>query len=367
MLRSEYVLILLWIGAMDLIQRFVKTDHLEWTDGRMEIRCNWLFAFLTFFPVLLMAARRGNIGDSFVYTNTFLQMPETLSGFLEYLNPSGKDWAFFALTAFIKAAVSGDHRVYFLIIAAVQGLILVGIYRKYSISYVTSVFLFIASSDYISWMFNGIRQFTAVTIIFAGTGWMIERKHIRVILLIFVASQFHASALLMIPIYLIAQGRAWNGRTILFIMLAVLAVLFADRFTDIIEYLLTDTQYGNVVMDYRGFNDNGTSPLRALIYSVPAVFAFMGRKAIERTNNPLINLCTNMSLITAGLYLISVFTSGIFIGRLPIYTSLYGYMLLPWEINYLYRDRSRFMVYLLMILFYIALYYYQMHISWGLF
>ena len=96
----------------------------------MEIRCNWLFAFLTFFPVLLMAARRGNIGDSFVYTNTFLQMPETLSGFLEYLNPSGKDWAFFALTAFIKAAVSGDHRVYFLIIAAVQGLILVGIYRK---------------------------------------------------------------------------------------------------------------------------------------------------------------------------------------------------------------------------------------------
>ena len=367
MLRSEYVLILFWIGAMAIVPRFVKTDHMEWTGGRMEIRYNWLFALLIFLPVIWMAGHRGNIGDTYVYARTFTGMPEDLSGFLKYLDPLEKDWAFFAFTAFIKAAVTDSRVVYFTIIAALQGLILVSVYRKYSISYVTSVFLFVVSSDYISWMFNGIRQFMAVTIIFAGTGWIIERKHFRVLLLILVASQFHASALLMIPIYLIAQGRAWNGRTIIFIGLAFLAVLYADRFTDVLEYLLADTQYGNVVMDFRGFNDNGTSPIRALVYSVPAVFAFMGRKAIERTNNPLINLCTNMSLITAGLYLISVFTSGIFIGRLPIYASLYGYMLLPWEINYLYKDRSRFMVYLLMILFYLAFYYYQMHLGWGMF
>lgn len=367
MLRSTFVLILFWIGAMDLIQRFVKTDHMEWQGGRPVIRSNWLFALLTFLPVIWIAGHRGNIGDTSNYAYTFSQMPETFSGFLKYLDPSGKDWAFFALSAFIKAAVSSQRVVYFTIIAAFQGLILVMVYRKYSISYVTSVFLFIASSDYISWMFNGIRQFMAVTIIFAGTGWMIERKHIQVILLILLASQFHASALLMIPIYLIAQGRAWNGRTILFIGLAFLAIIYADRFTDIMEYLLAETQYVNVVSDFRGFNDNGTSPIRALVYSMPAVFAFMGRKAIERTNNPLINLCTNMSLITAGLYLISVFTSGIFIGRLPIYASLYGYILLPWEINYMYKDSSRFMVYGLMILFYLVFYYYQMHLAWGLF
>jgi transmembrane protein EpsG len=367
LLRSEYVLILFWIGAMAIVPRFVKTDHMEWTGGRIEIRVNWLFAFLVFLPVIWMAGHRGNIGDTVVYAQTFAEMPEDLSGFLKYLDPLGKDWAFFALSAFIKAAVSSSRVVYFTIIAAVQGLILVSIYRKYSISYYTSVFLFLASADYISWMYNGIRQFMAVTIVFAGTGWMIERKHIRVILLILVASQFHASALLMIPIYLIAQGRAWNGRTLLFIVLIFAAVAFAERFTNIIDSLLADTQYGNVVADFRGFNDNGTSPIRALVYSTPTVFAFLGRKAIDGTNNPLINLCTNMSLITAGIYLLSVFTSGIFIGRLPIYASLYGYMLLPWEINYLYKDRSRFMIYGLMILFYLAFYFYQVHLSWGLF
>ena len=84
-------------------------------------------------------------------------------------------------------------------------------------------------------------------------------------------------------------------------------------------------------------------------------------------NNPLINLSTNMALISAGLYIISVFTSGIFIGRLPIYASIFGYILLPWEIDYLYKDSSRTMVYLLMITFYLAFYYYQMHIAWGMF
>ena len=367
MLRSEYVLILFWIGIMALVPRFIKTDHMEWVTGRREIRCSWFYALLTFFPIIWMAGHRGYIGDSYVYAKTFASMPESFSGFLTYLDPTQKDWAYYAFACLIKVTVSSDRRVYFIIIAATQGLILVSIYRKYSISYISSLFLFVASADYVSWMFNGTRQFLAVTIIFAGTGWMIERKHIRVILLILLASQFHKSALLMIPIYLIAQGRAWNSRTILFMLFAILAVLYVDGFTGIMEELLAETQYENVVSDYQGFNDNGTSPIRALVYSVPAVFAFLGRKAIDRTNDPLINLCTNMSLITAGLYLISVFTSGIYIGRLPIYASLYSYILLPWEINYLYKNRSRFMVYLLMVLLYIAFYYYQMHLSWGIF
>ena len=366
MLSSQYVQILFWIGAMYLVQRFVKTDHMEWAGGRMEVRADGLFALLTFFPVIWMAGCRGYIGDSFVYANTFAGMPDTFAGFLGYLNPAGKDWAFFALSCLIRLFTDREW-IYFIIIAAFQGLILVYVYRKYSCSYLTSVFLFVASTDYISWMFNGIRQFLAVTIIFAGTGWMIEGKHIRVILLIIAASQFHKSALLMIPVYLIARGRAWNDRTILFMLLALLSVLFVHQFTGIMEYLLADTQYENMMTDMSIYNDDGTNPIRALVYFVPTVLAFIGREAIEKTDDPLISLCTNMSLISAGFYLISVFTSGIFIGRLPIYSSLYGYILLPWEINYLYKDRSRLLVYVLMILFYLAFYYFQMHMGWGMF
>lgn len=42
-------------------------------------------------------------------------------------------------------------------------------------------------------------------------------------------------------------------------------------------------------------------------------------------------------IISTALYAISMVTSGIFIGRLPIYCSLYANgILLPWELNHLF-------------------------------
>lgn len=367
LLTSEFILILLWIGAVAVLTRFIRFDHVEIIAGRRETRYSWLFAFAVFFPVIWMAGHRGYIGDTGVYIRTFVEMPEDFNGFVGYLNPDAKDWAFFALSCLIKVLFGDNPTRYFMIIAFLQGVILLSVFRKYSPDYLVSVFLFLASADYISWMFNGIRQFTAVTIILAGTGWMIRKKHIRVILLILLASQFHKSALLMIPIYLIAQGKAWNVRTMLFMALVILAVVYVQRFTNILDDLLAETQYSNVVSEYQSFHDDGTSPIRVLVYSVPALFAFIGRRKIIQVNNPLINLSTNMALISAGLYIISAFTSGIFLGRLPIFASIFGYILLPWEIDYLYKDNSRIIVYFLMIIFYLLFYYYQMHMAWGLF
>lgn len=47
-----------------------------------------------------------------------------------------------------------------------------------------------------------------------------------------------------------------------------------------------------------------------------------------------------MSIVSAGIYLVSMFTSGIYIGRLPIYCSLYSYVLLPWEIKHLFNEKK---------------------------
>ena len=99
-----------------------------------------------------------------------------------------------------------------------HGLSLLFVYRKYSPEYLVSIFLFIASADYISWMFNGIRQFTAVTLIFAATTLILKKKYLPVLLIVLLASTVHQSALLMIPFILIAYGKAWNKKTLLFVL-----------------------------------------------------------------------------------------------------------------------------------------------------
>ena len=89
-------------------------------------------------------------------------------------------------------------------------------------------------------MFNGVRQFAAVTIIFASTKFMLEKKWVPTILMILLASTMHQSALVMIPIVIIVQGKAWNKRTILFLSAALVAVTFVNQFTSILDNMMQE-------------------------------------------------------------------------------------------------------------------------------
>ena len=111
--------------------------------------------------------------------------------------------------------------------------------------------------------------------------------------------------------------------------------------------------------------DDGTNILRVLVYAVPVLLSLVGKRQIDRYDSPIINLCVNMSILSLGIYILSMFTSGIYIGRIPVFFSLYNYILLPWEIEALFDRRSANLIRILMICFYMAFCYYQMTISWG--
>ena len=169
-----------------------------------------------------------------------------------------------------------------------------------------------------------MRQFLAVTIIFACTGLLLKKKYLPVILVILLAATIHGSALFMLPIIFLAQGKAWNKKTLLFIAGVILIIAGVDQFTQILQDMLTDTQYSDMTTNEIWKADDGTSFIRVLVYSVPAVFAFLGIKYIEESGDPVVNLAANMSIVTAGLYVVSMFTSGIYIGRMPIYTLIFS-------------------------------------------
>lgn len=364
---SKYILILIWIGVCAIFADFAKLKKPELVCGTTEERYPWLFAFIVFLPIIIMVATRENFADTIVYRNNFLKVfPDTLPELIEYIPKVKKDQGFSVLVGIIKLIIGNRDVLYFLILALIQGVILTSVYRKYSMSYIMSVFLFVISTDYIGWMYNGIRQFMAVVIIFAATPFIIKRKYVPLIALILLASTMHQSALIMIPIVFIVQGPAWNKKTLLFILAALIAIFFVGSFTSWMDSALADTQYKNVVSDFTEFKDDGTNPLRVLIYSIPAIISFFGRKKIQESDNVVINICTNMSIISAGLYLVSMFTSGIFIGRLPIYVSLYGYILLPWEIEHLFKEKFKIFIYIALAFGYLGFYYFQMHMTWGL-
>ena len=288
-------------------------------------------------------------------------MPVSLGSMASYMATVKKDKGFYFVSAVIKCIVGNHVNIYFIVLAAIQAGVLIYVYRKYSSRYLVSFFLFIASTDYISWLFNGIRQFLAVTITFIGIKFILDKKYAKAIILILIASLMHQSALLVIPFIFIAQGKAWNKKTLLFMVAVIVIVAGIGQFTNVLDSMLAETQYKNVVSDWQSWNDDGTNALRVLVYAVPSVLSLIGLRFIRNEDDKVINLCTNMSIVSVGFYIVSLFTSGIFIGRLPIYFSLYSYILLPWEIDHMFTKRSARLIYVVMVVGYLGFYLYSVN------
>ena len=324
MLSNGYILILIWTAIIGILSLISVNGfyRMETVNGERVRRVTPFFAVVAVLPLVIWAGYRGNVGDTYAYIDMFRELPSTISGIGGYIEGIGKDRGFYFSSALIKCFIGNREEWYLILLAAFQCFLVYKIYRKYSFNFAVILFLFIASTDYISWIFNGIRQFTAVSITFACFPWILKRKYVYAIIGILFASLFHQSALLLLPFIFIVQGEAWNKKTLTFIALVIIAVLFIDRFTDILDNMLADTQYRNVVSDWQSGQDDGTNVLRVLVYSIPVILSVIGLKYIKKANNPIINICTNMSIASTGLYVISMFTSGIFIGRLPIYFSL---------------------------------------------
>lgn len=363
---NNYWWILIWPFAAGGILSFLGCERTETVLGKKEVRWQPWAAFLLVLPLVLWAGCRGNFGDTYAYKSMFSGMPLKISGWESYLADVTKDKGFSVFGLVIKLIVGNYSAVFFTIIAAIQMGCLASVLRKFSSNYWFSIFFFMASTDYVSWMFNGIRQFLAVTVIFAATALIVNKRFVPAIIVILFASTFHQSALLMLPIIFIIQGKAFNKTSLLCIAGALLALVFADQFTDLIDSLMSDTQYSNAVSEWENSGDDGMNPIRVLVYSVPTIIALFGIRTIREEDDPMINMCVNASVITSCLGIIAIGTSGISMGRLPVYTSLYSNcILLPWEIDHVFKEQYAMLVKVFAVVLYCVFFWFQMHNTWG--
>lgn len=334
-------------------------------NGRGEKRYGWLPVLMIIIPMIIAAATRSSdIGDTAAYISGFRNTTAAFSAIPEALSEDGKDKGFTIFNILVKMIIGNHYQIYFGIIAAICLFCIAYVYRKHSCNFAMSMFLFLASSDYIQWTHNGMRQFIAVCIIFAATDLLLKKRYVPYILIVLLASTIHATALLMIPICFIVQGKAWNLRSVLFTIAVLISINFSGALSDFIVDFMEDTQYSGEVNQF--LETEGTNILRVFVFAVPPMLALVFRRYLDAVKYPILDLAVNMSIISMGAYIISAVTSGIFIGRIPIYFSLYNYILLPWLLENVFEKRSQKLVYAVLIACYMYFYYYQVSVSWNL-
>lgn len=334
-------------------------------DGRREKRYKWGPILILLVPMVYLAATRTDtFGDTYGYIIGFRNTPTSILEIPRIIDSETKDPGFVVFRVLIKSIIGNHYQIYFAIIATICLFCVAYVFKKYSCNFVMSMFLFIASSDYVQWTHNGIRQFIAVAVVFAATDLLIQKKYWRYFAVVLIMSSIHASALIMIPVSLIVQGKAWNIKTVFLTALSLIAINFSDITTGVITDFMAETQYGAEVGQF--LETEGTNIFRVLVFCIPPVTALIFQKRLIHANSKILNLSTNMSIVSMGAYLVSSATSGIFIGRIPIYFSLYNYILLPWLVENVFDKRSQKLVYGAIVLCYLLFYYYQISVTWGL-
>ena len=363
---TNYWWLLIWMFLGGVICGYFPKRR-EPLGDRMVRRWDIGPALLLVLPYILWAGFRPNgFGDTGIYRESFFNAEPTLDAAWSTLTSDTKDSGYYALTSLLKVFIGEQDVLFFTLMAAVQMICIAMTYRKYTPDYWLCIFLFVASTDYLSWVHNGMRQFLAVAIIFAAFPLLLEKRYISMIAVILAASTLHGSALLMIPIIFVVQGQAWNAKTMLMLAATAVIVLFVDRFTPILNDLLQETQYDDMMTNEIWAQDDGTNIVRVLVYSVPTIFSLLGLRYVRSANNPIINICVNCSIVTMAFYLIASVSSGIYIGRLPIYTTLQGYIALPWLIDQIFERNSARLVRMLMVAMFCLFFFFQTHFIWGL-
>lgn len=329
-----------------------------------EPRAHLFIAIVTFAVIIFFAGMRTTVGDTTAYIKMFKDYPLFQNAHDVIFASNAREPGFRLFSILIKTFISDNYNVWFSIIAIISGICVMFPLYKYSCNFGISAFLFMASCQF-TWMFNGMRQFLVAAIIFSCTGLILKNKTLLYIIIVCILSTIHKSAFILIPMYFIAQGEPWNKRTLLFIGCIIFAMIFASKFTNLLTDIVEQTDYASSVNEFKA-TDDGTSPIRILVESIPIILAFIYRNKIKDKLTPIIKLSINMSLIASGLYVISkIASSGILLGRLPIYFSMYNLILLPWLLRNIFEDRERDLIYYIMILCYFGFFYYQMVVSWG--
>lgn len=331
-----------------------------------ENRVNLFMAFVTFSVIIFFAGLRSGVADTWTYIDMFKEYPLWPDAYKFITDPSAREPGFRIFTVLIKTYISQDYQPWLFIIASISGICIMYPLYKYSCNYGMSVFLFMVSCQF-TWLLNGMRQFLVAAILFACTPLILNKKPIPYIIIVLILSTFHKSALIMIPAYFIVDSEPWSKRSMLFIACIILAMVFTSQFTGLLDTVVENTDYALSMSEFKD-TDDGTKPIRILVESIPIIIAFLYKDRIKEKLTPIIKISINMSLIAIGVYIISkIARSGIMLGRLPIYFSLYNLILLPWLINNTFEKNERRIINFFMIICYLGFFYYQMQITWNSF
>ena len=336
-------------------------SHATWSYHFLLILC---FAFTLFF----VSAFRVGFQDTGVYKNLYTSIGTDLSNALDD-NFIIKDKGFNVFMVLLNRLNTEPQTL-----IIVSSAIIIGAYIyvicKYSSDLPFSLLLMLCLS-FIATM-NGIRQIIAVAITLLGWSFLQKKQIIPFLIIAFLASTFHASAIFLVPLSLIIIGKRYNKGIWFFVLFILFFFVFPNTAFKIMGSILEDSVYEKYLE-----NDSKMGIMRLIVECVPLSLSLLYHRAtsnnkLSNDNNSvhrkLIDMLMNMQIISVGFLALGL--QMVYFSRLCLYFSLVSPLLLPEVIPCIFTKRSAHLVKRLAIIMYLIyfayqIYTYEMIDNWG--
>ncbi|MDT8861105.1 EpsG family protein [Alkalihalobacillus sp. MEB130] len=342
---------MLWINLsivsiFSIYARYLAKPATVFINSPVSVRPNRLFAFFALMTLVLVSGLRRNIGDTYVYRSIYDENIFTW----EYIS-NEKDIGFGVLQMFLQN-FSYDAQIMIFTTALITNALIVMVLYKYARLFELSLYVYIASGLFLVSM-NGIRQFLAAAVIFAATKYIFDGSWKKFTFVVLIASTFHQSALILIPIYFIVRREAWTKTTFRILALAVVIVVGYNQFSELLFSAISDTQYGN----YANFAEGGANVLRIAVNAAPLALAFLGKDKLRELfpkSDYIVNLCL------LNLVFIIIASQNWIFARFNIYFGLYQLILIAWVVK-VFKEKDQKFIYFAIVACYLF-YFYQEHV-----
>ncbi len=289
-----YLVIAVWISLLGIWIQLGRTYGWGSTlvIGKKEITLslNVIPWFLAAATLILFGGLRYHVGTDYEsYEEIFNNLVRNW-GDARY---TGTETGFVWLCRLITVFTDNSQWLFFVtnLIISLLGLACVGRYCRFV---PLGLYIFYTTIYYQS--FNVIRQGIACAIVFMAFGLYHEGKWVRAVILVLIASLFHRTALIMLPVFFLMWFR-YNP--VWYILFGIVAVLGGLMQTQISELLLRF--YPSAMETSSSYLYGDISPVQVslcLIYVVLCVIYYKKMTA----KNPRNVVCLNFSVLLLGLY-----------------------------------------------------------------
>jgi len=339
---SVYLVVLFAIIIFSSLAEVTPKFNMPVTRKR-QMKHNLFFIMLIILTLSLVAGFRWQVGTDYTtYANNYFSYSITPLQELSLFNEPG-----IRLISKIASYIYDDPATMFLLSSIITvGLSTWTIY-KYSNFFVVSILLYVFIGAWHG-SFNGIRQYLACAVLFAGHRYIIDKKFWKYLLIVLIASLFHISAFAMLLVYFVPRSQM-NIKKIMILVISVIIALYSYEYIfGIIDNILQSRSDLNIE-NIGSYLTEDLSILRILVMLAPPVLSFFVTKKNELSEED--NFYINMLFVNAAIYIIS--SRSAYLARFAMYTNIYMALGFPRIFKGTTKKSRTLIIYISMVLFFL--------------